>query len=80
MTVVLWRIATEAPAYKAVDATGTGARLSGGRSKESALLAVPSVVIPMEQNVRINPHHPEASQLVFTNTGKFLFDSRIRKR
>ena len=45
----------------------------------SALLCVPSVVIPMEQNVLINPCHPEASQLTFTNTGKFLFDRRIRK-
>lgn len=142
MTVVLWRIATEAPEYKAVDATGTGARLSGGRwnhkgvavvyaalpanryliridvpdaiwkrrqsidkdtapggwdaepaglssleygdawikSQGSALLSVPSVVVPMEQNVLINPLHSEAEQLVFTNTGKFLFDRRIRKR
>jgi len=160
VTVVLWRIATEAPEYKAVDATGTGARLSGGRwnhkgvavvyaapsialvaleaiihlnvpalpanryliridvpdaiwkrrqsidkdtapggwdaepaglssleygdawikSQGSALLSVPSVVVPMEQNVLINPLHSEAEQLVFTNTGKFLFDRRIRKR
>lgn len=159
MTVALWRIATEAPEYKAVDATGTGARLSGGRwnhkgiavvyaapsialvaletiihlsapalpfnryliridvpdevwrrrqdidnenapagwdaepvgltsleygdawikSMSSALMCAPSVVIPMEQNVLINPCHPEASQLIFTNTGKFLFDRRIRK-
>lgn len=158
MTVVLWRIATEAPEYKATDATGTGARLSGGRwnhegvavvysapsialvaleaiihlsvpappfnryliridvpdtvwrhrrsidkdsapggwdaepvglssleygdtwvkSSESALLCVPSVVIPMEQNVLINPLHPDAAHLDFTNTGKFLFDRRIR--
>lgn len=156
--MVLWRIATEAPEYKAADATGTGARLSGGRwnhkgvaavyaapsialvaleaiihlsvpappfnryliridvpdgvwrrrlsidkdsasggwdaepvglssleygdawvkSGDSALLCVPSVVIPMEQNVLINPLHLEAAQLAFTNTGKFLFDRRIR--
>lgn len=157
MTMVLWRIATEAPEYRATDATGAGARLSGGRwnhkgvavvysapsialvaleaiihlsvpappfnryliridvpdavwdrrqsidknsapggwdaepvglssleygdawvkSGENALLSVPSVVIPMEQNVLINPSHPEAAQLSFTNTGKFLFDRRI---
>ncbi len=160
MTVHLWRIATEAPEYKAVDSTGIGAKLSGGRwnhkgvavvytapsialaaletivhlnaaalplnrylikievpddvwphrliidkdtapggwdaepvgltslefgdawvkTNTSALLSVPSVVIPMEQNVLINPLHPEAARLVYTNTGKFVYDQRIRTK
>lgn len=158
MTVRLWRIATEAAEYKALDASGTGAKLTGGRwnhrgvavvyaspsialaaletivhlnagalplnryliridvperiwdsrvaidkdnapggwdaepaglsslefgdewvhANVSALLCVPSVVIPMEQNVLINPAHPDASELTFINTGKFVFDERIR--
>jgi RES domain-containing protein len=48
-------------------------------SRTSALLSVPSVMILMEQNVLINPLHPEASRLLFTNMGKFVFDARIRK-
>lgn len=160
MTVHLWRIATEAPKYKASDSSGLGAKLSGGRwnhqgvavvysassialaaletivhlnavalplnrylikievpddvwnsrltidkdtapagwdavpvgmsslefgdrwvrSNSSALLVVPSIVIPLEQNVLINPAHPDASKLEFTNTGKFVFDERIRSR
>ncbi len=31
MTVSLWRIAVEAPSYKANDLTGAGAKISGGR-------------------------------------------------
>lgn len=46
----------------------------------SALLLVPSVVIPLEHNILINPAHADAAQLVFTNTGKFVFDERIRTK
>jgi len=48
------------------------------KSEASALLVVPSVVIPLEHNVLINPAHSDASGLVFSNTGKFVFDERIR--
>lgn len=45
---------------------------------DSCLHGVPSVVVPLEQNVLINPAHIQAGQLSATNLGKFIFDARIR--
>ena len=158
MTVQLWRIASESPNYKAIDRTGKGAEVTGGRwnqkgtpmlyaatsislavlevvvhlpqapfplnryliqidvpddvwearasidyltapggwdaeptgltsrefgdvwAKSGGMLlqAVPSTMVPREQNVLINPYHPDAVKLTITNTGKFLFDGRTR--
>lgn len=139
MSVAIWRIAVETPAYAANDLTGTGAKITGGRwnsvgtpmvycatnislatletvhylrngslpfnrflvridvpddvwvarqvldplpggwdaipagltarlagdawasSAASALLVVPSVIVPLEHNVLINPLHPDAT-------------------
>jgi RES domain-containing protein len=46
-------------------------------SGASALLAVPSVVIEEEDNLLINPAHPDARRLVATKIRRFLFDPRI---
>lgn len=45
----------------------------------SCLHAVPSVVVPLEQNILINPLHAQAGQLKAENLGKFMFDARIRR-
>jgi Uncharacterized conserved protein len=45
---------------------------------DSCLHGVPSVVIPLEQNILINPAHASSKQLKAQNIGRFTFDSRIR--
>lgn len=45
-------------------------------SKESALLEVPSVIVPEESNVLINPLHPDAARIAATVLRKWHYDSR----
>ena len=155
MTVALWRIGTEAPAYTANDMSGDGAKSTGGRwnsrgtsvvyaatsialatleavsnirngdlplnryivridvpdavwdarlsldplpggwdvipvgltsrrvgdawiaSASSALLLVPSVVVPDEHNVLINPLHPDARSLAASTLKRWMCDPRF---
>ena len=155
MTMALWRIAVEAPAYAANDLSGAGAKMSGGRwnskgtpllycatsialatletvhylrsgglpfnrylvridipdalwdarkvldplpggwdaipaglasrtagdawiaSRVSALLLVPSVIVPEEYNVLINPQHADAGMIVATTLQRWIYDPRF---
>jgi RES domain-containing protein len=155
MTVPLWRIAVEAPAYTADDLSGTGAKMTGGRwnskgtplvycasnialatletvhylrggtlpfnrylvqiavpdavwdarqvldplpggwdaipaglsarmagdawiaAGTSALLLVPSVIVPEEFNVLINPQHGDAATIVATTVKRWSYDPRF---
>lgn len=155
MTVTVWRIAVDAPAYTANDISGTGAKITGGRwnskgtpvvycatsialatletvhylcggalpfnrflvridipaavwdarqlldplpggwdavpaglaasragdawiaSSASALLLVPSVIVPDECNVLINPAHGDAGAMVATTVRRWLYDPRF---
>ncbi|MBK1615398.1 hypothetical protein CKO44_18215 [Rubrivivax gelatinosus] len=43
----------------------------------SALLCVPSVIVEEEDNVLINPAHPDAARLGVTRVRRFLYDSRV---
>jgi len=45
-------------------------------SKASALLVVPSVVVPEESNVLINPLHPDAALIKATALRKWHYDTR----
>jgi RES domain-containing protein len=47
-------------------------------SRRSALLIVPSVIVPQETNILINPNHPDAGQIKIIKTTKFVYDGRIR--
>lgn len=156
--MIVWRIATEAPAYPANDLSGTGAKFTGGRwnspgqamlyasttialaaletivhlsqgglplnrylvridipdstwakrmeltldtapggwdslpagftsvnhgdqwlvSQSSAVLVVPSIVVPEEQNVLLNPAHQDAAAFTSTTVRKWLYDTRLR--
>lgn len=49
------------------------------RSKISALLEVPSVIIPTETNLLLNPEHPDAHRLRILPLRPFQFDSRMWK-
>ncbi len=154
MTVTVWRIATDTPAYEADDLSGAGAKTSGGRwnkpgvpvvyasetralacletivhlgggglplnrylvavavpkavwsnaerydpsvgwdaepaarvsiaagtdwlqSGRSALLLVPSVVVPEELNILINPCHPACASIKAAKVRKWLYDPRL---
>lgn len=45
---------------------------------DSALLFVPSIVVPEEFNVLVNPAHPDAAHLTYTKIRKFSYDARLR--
>ena len=45
-------------------------------SRSSALLVVPSVIVPEESNVLINPQHPDATRIVATAVRKWHYDPR----
>lgn len=48
------------------------------RSGASALLRVPSVIIPEELNILINPAHPDAKRCKATKLRRFVYDERLR--
>ena len=47
-------------------------------SGASALLAVPSVIIPEESNILVNPRHADAAKLRATKLRKWIYDGRFR--
>jgi RES domain-containing protein len=47
------------------------------KSERSVLLVVPSVIIPDEQNILINPVHPEAARISATTVKRWVFDPRF---
>jgi RES domain-containing protein len=46
----------------------------------SLLYVVPSVIVPLERNVLINPHHPDMAHLTFRKVQKWTYDSRLAHR
>ena len=51
------------------------ALIRAGRA--GALLAVPSVIIVEEDNVLINPAHPDAKRITATKMRRFVYDRRV---
>jgi len=49
------------------------------RSKRSAVLQVPSVLIQEEPNYILNPGHPECEDLFPVSARDFFFDPRLKK-
>ncbi|MFN3511870.1 MAG: RES family NAD+ phosphorylase [Phenylobacterium sp.] len=49
------------------------------KSKATALLVVPSMIIPEERNVLINPLHPDSAGVTATKVRKWLYDPRLSK-
>jgi RES domain-containing protein len=47
-------------------------------AKSSALLILPSVIVPEEFNVLINPAHPNAAGITSNKVRKWLYDPRLR--
>ena len=46
--------------------------------RSSVALRVPSVVVPMETNVLLNPRHPDMTRVRISSNETFRFDSRLR--
>ena len=44
----------------------------------SAVLKVPSCIVPPEYNYLINPNHPDSKNIRVTSTTRMIFDNRIR--
>jgi len=49
------------------------------QQRQSAVLAVPSVLIPIEMNFLINPQHPDFARLKIGEPGEFFYDQRLVK-
>ncbi|MEQ8244162.1 RES family NAD+ phosphorylase [Fulvivirga sp.] len=47
------------------------------RSGSSAVMQVPSAIIPEESNYLINPHHPDFSKIKIKAVEEFQFDNRF---
>ena len=47
------------------------------REARSAVLAVPSVIVPGEHNYLLNPSHPGFRKIVVSAPEPFAFDSRL---
>jgi RES domain-containing protein len=47
------------------------------QNKESAILKVPSVIIPVEYNYVINPSHPDFTKLDVHSPQQFILDIRL---
>ena len=48
-------------------------------AKDSALLLVPSVIVPDERNVLINPLHPDSRAITAVKLRKWLYDPRLHR-
>lgn len=48
-------------------------------SAASAVLRVPSVIVPEEANALINPLHPDSTRIVSTKVRKWLYDPRLQR-
>jgi RES domain-containing protein len=51
---------------------------SWAQSGASAILRVPSVIVPEEENILINPAHPDAAGITATKVRRWLYDPRLR--
>lgn len=74
----VWRAAVTLDAAEPVgwDATPTG-KVSLDASDASVLLRVPSVIVPEEQNVLINPTHADMPSITASKVRRWHYDSRM---
>lgn len=49
------------------------------RSRDTALMVLPSIIVPEERNVLINPQHPESARIAAKKVRKWLYDPRLSK-
>jgi RES domain-containing protein len=72
-------IADLSPGWDAHEATNATRDIGTKWAKElsTAILCVPSTVIPRERNYILNPAHPEFTRIRFLGTEPFYFDDRL---
>jgi RES domain-containing protein len=46
---------------------------------QSAILKVPSVIVPGEHNYLLNPNHPDFNKIKLLKSEPFVFDARIKQ-
>ncbi len=49
------------------------------RQRRSALLRVPSVIVPATCNILLNPEHAESKQIKITRVLEYPFDVRLKR-
>ena len=49
------------------------------RANASAVLEVPTSIVPMEKNYLLNPAHHDYAQITLEKPQRFVFDERLRK-
>lgn len=49
------------------------------RAKASAVLEVPTSIVPLEHNYLLNPAHADYAQITLAKPQRFVFDERLRK-
>jgi RES domain-containing protein len=64
------------PVPEAIQAIGDWWVLSG----DSAVLRVPSVLVPGESNFLLNPRHPDFGKIGISRSHAFRFDPRLARR
>lgn len=57
--------------------TSIGFGTTWARENRSALLLVPSAIVPEEANVLINPGHPDSRRITARKVRKWLYDPRL---
>lgn len=75
----IWTHATAAVGWDAIPAGKVSLDLGDTwlRSGTSCLLEVPSVIIPEESNILINPAHPDCARIQADKVRKWQYDHRI---
>ena len=73
-----------------MEAVASGAKSAGGRvvgctlkwfaESRTALLRIPSVIVPRASNFLLNPMHSDARQLTISSNTKVAFDERLFPR
>ena len=49
------------------------------REQTSAVLEIPTAIVPLEKNYLLNPAHPDFAKLKLEKPERFIFDERLRK-
>lgn len=74
------RLTPDWPADWDAEPAGKGSIAYGGAwltAVADAVLVVPSVAIPQEENILLNPRHPDFGQIKASNLGRVEFDPRL---
>ncbi len=77
---VLMRVELPDEPPAVIDALASDPRAAGDawlRSGGTAVLRVPSAIVPETSNLLLNPHHPRATEARITRTVPFGFDARL---